>query len=257
MNDQTEPLEPSPGAVHVVLGATGGIGSALSRRLAAGGAQLILAGRDEAKLSELAAPLNAVPCVLDATRFDDVERCVSLAVETHGRVDGIANCVGSVLLKPAHLTSEEEFDETLALNLRSSFAVVRAGTQAMTKTGGSIALVSSAAARVGLVNHEAIAAAKAGINGLVLSAAATYARYGIRVNSVAPGLVRTPQTERITSNEVSERASIAMHPAGRLGEPRDVASVIAWLLNPGNDWVTGQVLGIDGGLSTVRPRVKA
>ena len=257
MEHRPEPIEPTHGAVHVVLGATGGIGSALSRRLAEGGAQLILAGRYQSKLSELAASLDAQPRVLDATRFDDVERCVAFAVETRGRIDGIANCVGSVLLKPAHLTSEEEFDETLALNLRTSFAAVRAATRAMTKTGGSIALVSSAAARVGLVNHEAIAAAKAGIHGLVLSAAATYARYGIRVNAVAPGLVRTRQTEGITSNEVSERASIAMHPIGRLGEPRDVASVIAWLLNPRNDWVTGQILGVDGGLSTVRPRVKA
>jgi 3-oxoacyl-[acyl-carrier protein] reductase len=127
----------------------------------------------------------------------------------------------------------------------------------MMKAGGSIVLVSSAAARVGLVNHEAIAAAKGGVSGLVLAAAATYARYNIRVNAVAPGLVRTAATESITRNEVSERVSIAMHAAGRLGTPRDVASVMAWLLNPRNDWVTGQVLGIDGGLSTVRTRVSA
>jgi len=257
MSHRPGPLEPTTGAVYIVLGATGGIGSALAERLASGGARLILAARNQERLGELAASLDAQPYVLDATRFDEVERCVSQVMQAHGRVDGIANCVGSVLLKPAHLTSEDEFDETLALNLRSAFAVVRAGTRAMTKTGGSIALVSSAASRVGLVNHEAIAAAKGGINGLVLSAAATYARYGIRVNAVAPGLVRTSQTERITANEASERASIDMHALGRLGEPEDVASVIAWLLDPGNDWVTGQVLGIDGGLSTVRPRMKA
>jgi NAD(P)-dependent dehydrogenase (short-subunit alcohol dehydrogenase family) len=127
----------------------------------------------------------------------------------------------------------------------------------MMKLGGSIVLVSSAAASVGLVNHEAIAAAKGGINGLVCSAAATYARYGIRVNAVAPGLVRTPLTESITSNEAAERASVAMHAAGRLGTPQDVASVLAWLLNPRNDWVTGQVFAIDGGLSTVRTRLSA
>ncbi len=125
------------------------------------------------------------------------------------------------------------------------------------KSGGSLVLISSAAARVGLVNHEAIAAAKAGVEGLVRAAAASYARYGVRVNAVAPGLLRTPLTEMITSNEAAERASIAMHAIGRLGLPRDIASVVAWLLNPRNDWVTGQVLGIDGGLSTVRTRASA
>jgi NAD(P)-dependent dehydrogenase (short-subunit alcohol dehydrogenase family) len=252
-----EPLEPVPGAVYVVLGATGGIGSALSRRLAASDARLLLAARDVGKLEELAASLGAERRAVDATRFEQVEACVARAVELFGRVDGVANCVGSVLLKPAHLTKEDEFNGTLALNLGSAFAAVRAGARAMMKAGGSIVLVSSAAARVGLVNHEAIAAAKGGVSGLVLAAAATYARYNIRVNAVAPGLVRTAATESITRNEVSERVSIAMHAAGRLGTPRDVASVMAWLLNPRNDWVTGQVLGIDGGLSTVRTRVSA
>ena len=124
----------------------------------------------------------------------------------------------------------------------------------MTATGGSVVLVSSAAARVGLVNHEAIAAAKAGVIGLTLSAAATYAPRGIRVNCVAPGLVRTPMTARLTANEASLKASTAMHALGRVGDPADVAGAIDWLLGPDSGWVTGQVLGIDGGLATVRPR---
>lgn len=255
--NRVEPLEPSPGAVYVVVGATGGIGSALCRRLASGGARLVVGSRDAARLEPLARELEAHAHALDATRFDEVATIIAAAVERYGRIDGVANCVGSVLLKPAHLTSEELFHQTIALNLGSAFATVRSAVRPMMKTGGSIVLVSSAAARVGLVNHEAIAAAKGGIDGLVHSAAASYARYGIRVNAVAPGLVRTPLTEHITSNEAAERASIAMHAAGRLGTPRDVASVIAWLLNPRNDWVTGQVFAIDGGLSTVRTRVSA
>ncbi|MGD2216884.1 MAG: SDR family oxidoreductase [Gemmatimonadales bacterium] len=244
------------GSVHVVLGATGGIGSAVARHLAEAGSRLMVAARDGEKVDRLARELDAESQVLDATRFDEVERCVSAAREAYGRVDGLVNCVGSVLLKPAHLTSEEEFNQTLTLNLGSAFAAVRAGAQAMRKEGGSIVLVSSAAAGVGLVNHEVIAAAKAGINGLVLSAAASYARLKIRVNAVAPGLVRSPQTEMITEVEAAARASVAMHALGRLGEPEDIASAIAFLLDPATSWVTGQILAVDGGLSSVRTRVK-
>ena len=124
----------------------------------------------------------------------------------------------------------------------------------MQNEGGSIVLVSSAAAQIGLANHEAIAAAKGGITGLTLAAAASYAARGIRVNAVAPGLVKTRLAERLTANEKSEQASIGMHALGRLGEPEDVAAAIAFLLDPANDWITGQVLGVDGGLGSVRSR---
>jgi len=237
----------------LVLGATGGIGSALARRLAAKGVPLVLAGRDAARLDALAAETGGTAHVLDARQPAEVDAAAALAVRIHGRLDGLANCVGSILLKPAHLTSDEEWDAVIATNLRSAFASVRAAARSMPE-GGSVVLVSSAAARLGIANHEAIAAAKAGVIGLTLSAAATYAARGLRVNAVAPGLVRTPMTARITGNEPALKGSVAMHALGRIGEPEEVASAIAWLLDAEQSWVSGQVLGVDGGLATLRTR---
>lgn len=249
------PVESSTIApVYAVVGATGGIGAALSRRLAARGARLFLGARDEAKLNALAAETQASTMSLDATQPEAVDAFMAQAVATFGQLDGVANCVGSVLLKPAHITTNDEWQFTLRQNLDSAFYVLRAATRAMQGRWGSIVLLSSAAARTGLANHEAIAAAKAGIIGLTLSAAASYAARGIRVNCVAPGLVATPMTARITGNEASVKASAAMHALGRIGAPEDVARAIDWLLDSANSWVTGQVIGVDGGLATVRPR---
>ena len=106
-------------------------------------------------------------------------------------------------------------------------------------------------------NHEAIAAAKAGIIGLTLAAAASYAGNQLRVNAVAPGLTETPLTQSLTANESARKLSEAMHALGRLGQPEDIARAIVFLLDPANSWITGQVLAVDGGLSRVRPRMKA
>jgi NAD(P)-dependent dehydrogenase (short-subunit alcohol dehydrogenase family) len=241
------------GPAVLILGASGGIGSALTRRLASGGARLVLGARDADRLNALAGETGATVVTLDATRPAEVEAAAAQAVERFGQLDGVANCVGSLLLKPAHLTSEEEWSSTLALNLTSSFAAVRAAARSMS-SGGSVMLMSSAAGRLGLANHEAVAAAKAGVIGLTLSAAATYAPKGIRVNALAPGLVRTPLTARITGSETALKASTALHALGRVGEPDEVVGAIAWLLDPAQSWITGQVLGVDGGLATVRSR---
>lgn len=242
-------------SVFIILGASGGIGSALVRRLTGAGSTVVVAARSIDRLEALARETGTEAHVADATKFDEVQRVVSETISRHGRLDGIANCVGSILLKPAHLTSVEEYRETIALNLDTAFFTVKAASRAMMNTGGSIVLCSSAVAQTGLVNHEAIAAAKAGVAGLVRSAAATYGHRNIRVNCVAPGLVETPMTHRITSQEAPRRQSESMHALGRLGQPDEVADVMAWLLDGSRSgWVTGQTIGVDGGLGTVRPR---
>ena len=239
---------------YVVIGAYGGIGEALCRRLVQGGARVLLAGRDAKRLAHLATDVGGETFALDATSTGEVEACLRRAVELFGRVDGVANCVGSLLLKPAHAMTDQEWSSVLATNLGSAFAVVRAAGLVMAAHGGSVVLVSSAVARIGLANHEAIAAAKAGIEGLALAAAASYAPKGIRVNCVAPGLTRTPLTAKLWQNDLVAKASAGMHALARLGTPEEIASAIDWLLDAEQGWVTGQVIGVDGGLSRVRSR---
>lgn len=242
--------------VYLVLGATGGIGSELTRQLTGNGGKVLAVGQDETRLSELSRQTGAEIIATDATGFDNVENAAGQARGVWGRLDGIANCVGSVLLRPAHMTSEAAYRETIALNLDTAFGAVRAGGKHL-GNGGSVVLVSSAVVRSGLPNHEAIAAAKGGIEGLVRSAAATYGPAGIRFNAVSPGLVQTPLTARITSNERAAEASRSLHALGRFGEPTEIASAIAWLLDPAQGWITGQVIGVDGGLGSARTMPRA
>ncbi len=138
-------------------------------------------------------------------------------------------------------------------NLTSAFYALRAFVRTVPRgASASAVLFSSAATHIGLVNHEAIAAAKGGVDGLVTAAAASYASRGIRVNAVAPGLVRSRLTARLVENEATLRASEAMHPLGRVGEAADIAGLVAFLLSPAAAWMTGQHIAADGGLSGIK-----
>jgi 3-oxoacyl-[acyl-carrier protein] reductase len=242
--------------VVVIVGGAGGIGYAVAKKIVERGGRVVLTGRNLERVQTVADSLSAEAHVLDARDGVAVETLWQDVSARHGRIDGVVNCAGSILLKSAHLISDVEFADTIATNLTTAFNIVRASTRLMMRQtgGGSIVLCSSVAARRGLVNHEAIAAAKAGVEGLALSAAASYARFGVRVNCVAPGLTRTDLTRSLTQNETIAKLSAALHPLGRIGEPGEVASAIAWLLDAEQSWVTGQVLGIDGGFGSVQAR---
>jgi len=231
-------------ARFLVIAAASGIGQATVKQLKATGHQVFTTARDQSKITPDA--------LLDATDFEAVERVFQQA----GEIAGVVNCSGSLLLKAAHLTSKAQYQATIDASLTTAFATVRAAGKYL-RNGGSVVLVSSAAALEGLANHEAIAAAKAGIIGLTLAAAASYAGNNLSVNAVAPGLTETPLTQSLTANESARKLSEAMHALGRLGQPEDIARAIVFLLDPANSWITGQVLAVDGGLSRVRPRMKA
>lgn len=236
----------------VIVGASGGIGQAVCQQLADSGGSGFLIGRNEEKLIEISQRFPWGYSVADASDWTSLEQAFEKGEQHLGGLEAAINLAGSVLLKPMHLTSMNEWRSTLDTNLTSAAGVIKFAAPRMFGSGGSIVLVSSAAATIGLQNHEAIAAAKGGLEGLVTSASATYASKRIRLNAVAPGLVKTPMTQRIWDNPKNAEHSLAMHPLGRFGEPAEIARAILWLASPENSWVTGQVLAVDGGLSTIK-----
>lgn len=249
----------------MIMGATGCTGSALAEKLCRSGYKVGLMGRSQEKLAELkerlmacgAAEEDVATAICDATVYAQVEAAL-VRLEIHlGETYGLVNCVGSLLLKPAHMIEIKDWQEVLDTNLNSCFHLLKAGIKGLRKTRGSVVFIASAAAQTGMSDHEAIAAAKAGVIGLTRSAAATYARSGIRVNCLAPGLVETNLTAAITSAPALKDASTAMHPLGRLGQPEDLAGAIAFLLSDQASWITGQVLGVDGGLANLRTKARA
>ena len=236
----------------VIVGATGGIGQAVCKQLAKSGGEAFLIGRTADTLHQLSQEFGWGYAVADGSDWAQLDAVVSSAEGLMGGINAAINLAGSVLLKPMHLTSRAEWDATLAANLTSAAGLLKSCVPRMFASGGSVVLMSSAAASIGLSNHEAIAACKAGIEGMVRSAAMTYAAKRIRVNAVAPGLVQTPLTENLWGNPRSAEVSLSMHPIGRFGQPEDIARAILWLASPNQSWVTGQTIGVDGGLGKLK-----
>lgn len=240
----------------LIIAGSSDIGFVTASKLIDQGHHVHLTGQSTSKMSRLANQLNVPYSILDASDFLAVTQTFSEVKSNMGIINGVVNCAGSFFLKPAHLSNQLDYDDAINANLTTAFAIVQAAGKHMTEHGGSVVLLSSAAALYGIANHEAIAAAKAAIIGLAMSAAATYASSHLRFNVVAPGLIETKLTQTLTQNQTARKASENMHALGRLGKPEDVAAAIIFFLHPDNNWITGQVLAVDGGLSRIKPKLK-
>lgn len=190
----------------------------------------------------------------DALSSEDLTSAIEEAKQQgDGKISGMAHLVGSVLIRPPHAVKVEAFEEVIQTNLVSAFMALSMTCKALLKSGGGrVVFTSSVAASLGLVNHEAIAAAKGGIESMVRSAAATYAKRNIRVNAVAPGLTDTKLSEPITRSEAMLESAVSMIPMKRINQPEEIAETMYWLLSTAPDNLTGQIIHLDGGMKNVR-----
>lgn len=237
----------------VIIGCSG-TGAALARRLAAAGKPLHLLSRNGERLKALADSLGARHTAVDVLDTDAFEAALK-GVAAAGPVEGLVYAVGSIPLKPLRGTSAAEFTDAFRLNTLGAFVAIKGLAPALAAApsgAGSVVLFSTIAASVGFPLHAAIAAAKGGVEALTRSAAAELAPR-VRVNAIAPALTDTPLAARLTASEAGRKAMAEAHPLGRLGAPDDLAAMAAFLLDGAQSgWVTGQVLHVDGGRSTVR-----
>jgi len=241
-------------SIALITGASGGIGRALAGRLHAQGCRVAAVGRDADRLAEVEA---AVRIAADTTTPEGSARALAGCQEALGAAPQLlAHCVGSTLIAPLHRTRTEAYREVMRVNLDSAVFMLQAWIAALQGAAGAAVFASSVVARIGVANHEAIAAAKGGIEALVRGAAASYAGQGVRINAVAPGLTDTPLSAGMLKLPAMREGAARQYPLGGVQTADQVAGVMAWLLSEGSARLTGQVLAVDGGFAAVRPLVK-
>jgi len=233
---------------YLIFGATGSIGSSLAKQLKNSNHEVHLIARNEDELKPLSEKLGCTYSVADVLEENFIEKVK--ADTSDFNVKGVAYCVGSIDLKPLKRVSESDLHNCMKLNLYSAIESIKGFQEELKKNNGSIVLFSSVAAQKGFTNHTIIATAKAAIEGLTVTLAAEFAPK-IRVNCIAPSLTSSKISQSMLKSPVVAEALAKAHPLKRLGEGEDSASLAKFLMSDESSWVTGQIIGVDGGRSSL------
>ncbi|MDZ4199843.1 MAG: SDR family oxidoreductase [Kiritimatiellia bacterium] len=236
----------------MICGGSGGLGAAIARSLLARGYALHLTGRNEERLAAVTAELGATFTPGDV---DDADFFARLEKEAGEVLDGLVYAVGTINLRSLPRLTADDFLRDFRANALGAALAVQAALPALKRSPGvaSVVLFSSVAAGQGFPLHASIGMAKGAVSGLTLSLAAELAPK-VRVNAIAPSLTRTPLTESLLANEQMAVTLAGMHPLQRLGTPADAAALAAFLVSQEAGWITGQIIGVDGGRASLRTK---
>ena len=233
---------------YLIFGATGSVGSNLAIQLSQANKEIHLIGRNDVELEKLSSELGCDYTVLDILS-DDIYENLQKNFEDID-LAGIAYCIGSIDLKPLEKTNKEDFQKCLKLNFFPIVEVIKVFKDNLKKNKGSIVLFSTVAVQRGFTNHSIIASVKGAIEGLTVSLAAEFAP-DIKVNCIAPSLTNSKIAEPILKNKIVAEGIAKAHPLKRIGEGKDTAAMAKFLLTEESSWITGQIIGVDGGRSTL------
>lgn len=238
--------------VAIITGGGSGIGKAIAVGFVREGAKVVIAGRNGKKLERAAAEIGGECLAIsaDVSSAADVQKLVSAAIERFQRINILVNNAAVLLPGTAESISEEDFDQTFDINVRGLWLMSRAVLPHMRgASGGSIINIASVLSLLGARNRVAYAASKGAVMAMTKAMALDHAAENIRVNCIAPGIVETEMVARFSTDENARKQRIAMHPMGRFGQPREIASAAVFLASDESGWTTGSVLTVDGGYS--------